>query len=441
MSGKDKPDGECEEFEKEVDLDTVFSFPQVITECIVLGKHLIIAPEQANWLVCDDEEYEAFRLFKDGKNIQEVEELLKKQQQKNVREVVSRLVAQIYGKEFLQGVKIREKPTFKAASLHLTAGCNLRCTTCLWSATVAGPDECSLDHWKRFLGAYKSFGGQIVVLTGGEPMTNADCLEVMQYGKQLGLKVILLTNGTLVTKENAKILGDNCSEVRISIDGPTMETHDSVRGKGVFAKTLSALKELSVHPQCHLSISMTPTPETLASFRTDLGQFARWVWQEISLDISFRLTRKLMEGRELPCMSKPEELAFRDAVVAICDDQLESNFIHKLDAANIIPNRRIFGCGLADIFSVRSNGDIRLCAYSTNPFGNIKDMADGKAFLLDLSERLGQLIRSTRVEDLIPCKDCDLRYFCGGKCRKDNEDDFGSPNICECDWNDKKEWY
>jgi len=439
----DKKEDAGKEFEQELDSDTRFNFPQMLTERVTLGKKLVIAPEQANWLVCEEEEYVAFCFFRDGKSIEEVEKLLSNGQKMDSGQVataVSRLITQIIGKEFLRGAMVDEGQMFKIVSLFLTAGCNLRCTTCWKRATIAGPDECSLDHWKTFLGAFKEFGGQIVTLTGGEPMLNLDCFKVAQHAKELGLKVVLLTNGTLVTKENAKALSDWCDEVQIGIDGPTAETHESVRGKGTFAKAISAIRELSAYPQCRLSIAITPTPATLPSLKSDLRQFATQM-KEISPSIGFRVTRKLMEGRDIPSMTEEVARVFRKDVLALCDDQLEKDFSYKIDAATIIPNRRVFGCGLASTFSVWENGNIVICGYSPDPFGNIKNMGDGHMFFLNVTKALGQLLQSTRVENVHPCENCDLRYFCGGKCRKENRVAYGDPTICECDEEYKNEWY
>ena len=444
MCKKKKNSEEYEEFEKDIDVDATFAFPQPMTEHNILGKHLIIAPENANWLVCDDEEYEAFCFFRDGKNIQEVEQILVKKWQIDggqVEEIIFRLIAQILGKEFLRDATIREKSLFKAATLNLTEGCNLRCATCLWNATVAGSDECSLNDWIKFIGAFKDYGGQLITLTGGEPMMNPDCLQIMQNAKRLSLNVVLLTNGMLVTKENAQIIGENCGEVRISIDGPDEETNDSVRGKGTFVKAVSAIRELSIYPQCCPSITMTPTPATLHSFRAKLRHFSEWIRKTISPDITFRVTRELENGRDLPLMSRLERLMFQGEIIDMCNDQLGKDYTHKVDAAGLIPNRRIFGCGVAELFTVRANGDIKLCAYAPDPFGNIKDMKDGSVFLCELTEKLGQLIRANRVEMIYPCNNCDLRFFCGGKCRKENNTNCDDFAVCECSQLYRTEWY
>lgn len=440
MSDDTRLNDESEEFEQEVSLDARFVFPEVLTEHRVLSKHLIIAPEYANWLVCDDDEYRAFQLFKEGKNIREVEALLSPTTN-GAMEIISRLLAQILGKEFLRSAKVGEKEVFKSASLRITLGCNLRCTTCLWKATEARPDECLFEHWMKFIKAFKKFGGQLITLTGGEPMIKPECLQIIKEAKMLGFEVVLLTNGTLITEKNARILGENCSEVRVSIDGPDAETHDSVRGRGAFEKAISALRYLSFYPRCRLSIAMTPTPATFPAFRVDLRRFTDWLWESVSPNITLRVTRRLMEGRNLPRMSMSEEMVFQNDVVALCGDQLREDCIHKADAFDIMPNQRVFGCGLAEKFLVKENGDLELCEYCPNSPANIKNIEDGELFFNDLAKGFRELIRSTRVERLQPCSGCDIRYFCGGKCRKDNIDDCGDPNICRCDDAYREDWY
>lgn len=437
---------EYEEFEQKLDMDTRFVFPRILSEHNALGKRLIIAPEQANWLVCDDEEYAAFILLRQGKSINEAQEALVSQQKMSVGQsevAVSRLIGQVLGKEFLHDAVVNEKKILDAASLSLTAGCNLRCSTCFARATVPGLDECNFDHWRKFLEVFRNFGGEFVTLTGGEPMLNPDCFNIARRAKELGFKVVLLTNGTLVTKENAKILGEWFDEVQISIDGPTADISESIRGKGTFEKALSALRELNVYPECHLSVAMTPTPTTLPLFRAGFRQFVAMIRGGINPDISIRVTRRLTEGRMLPQLSTSDAEAFRKGVLALCDNQLEEDFSVKLDTVTIVPNRRVFGCGLAESFMIRANGNVRLCAFSSESFGNIKDIGngDGKAFFSDLVEKLSRLTNSVRVEKVRPCGDCDLRYFCGGKCRRDNKKEHGSPNVCECGEAIKKEWY
>jgi len=443
MCAKAKTNDECEEFEREIASDATFAFPRNISERVVLGKHLIIAPEHANWLAYDDEEYGVFCLFRSGKSIQEIGDALRGQGMNPDRAmtIVSQVVAQILGKEFEQKATATEKETLKVASLLLTAGCNLRCSICRFKATVAGPNECSFDSWRRFLKAFANMGGETITLTGGEPMTSPNFNKIVTCAKDLGLRVVVLTNGTLVTKQNAKFLGKNCDEIQVSIDGPNAETHDSVRGKGAFKKTISALKELSVYSSCHLSIAMTPTLTTLPVFQVGLHRFAEKVWTDISPNISIRVSRTLVGGRKISCLSDEEQETYESKVIALCDDQLEVGFVDKLDSVAIVPNRRNVGCGVGEYFSIMADGEIKLCEFFPDSFGNIRNIGEDGNFLRTVAERVREIAHSFAVEELSPCRQCDLRYFCGGKCRKDNKRYCGSPNVCKCDDVYKNSWY
>lgn len=379
-------------------------------------------------------------------SIQEVFEALVSRQgmtSDQAEAVIDRLLGQIFGKEFLRDAATGEKEILNAALLSLTAGCNLRCSTCFAGATIPGPDECTFGNWRTFLGAFRNFGGEFITLSGGEPMMNPDFFAIIRYAKSLGFKVIVLTNGTLITKENAKVLAEWCDEVQISIDGPTAEISESVRGEGTFEKAMSSLRELSAYPVCHLSIAMTPTPVTLPVFRQGFERFVETVRGDISPDISIRVSRRLTKGRMLAELSSSEAEAFRKGVLTLCDELLEKDFSAKLDSVRIIPNRKVFSCGLAESFMVRANGDIKVCSFSPNRFGSVKHIKDENdvPYLAGVADKLRQLISSVRVEQVRPCKDCDLRYFCGGGCRRDCKNECGSPNICDCGEDIREEWY
>jgi radical SAM protein with 4Fe4S-binding SPASM domain len=140
-------------------------------------------------------------------------------------------------------------------------------------------------------------------------------------------------------------------------------------------------------------------------------------------------------------MSKADDMAFQDDIVALCEDQLQEDYVDRADAFEIVPNQRVFGCGLAEKFLIKEDGSFELCELCPDSPVNIKGIEDGESFFRDLTKNLGELICSARVEKLRPCSDCDLRYFCGGKCRKDNVDDCGDPNVCSCDATYREDWY
>ncbi|MHC1564999.1 MAG: radical SAM protein [Candidatus Syntropharchaeales archaeon] len=126
---------------------------------------------------------------------------------------------------------------------NVTAACNLRCEHCYYPSHTRD-EELEPDEAKELLQSIRSFFGKSagITLGGGEPLMREDIFEIIQYGSDLGLKMMMGTNGTLITPTVAVKLRDaGLKEVIISIDG--MEAvHDSIRGKGTFKRSLNGAK-------------------------------------------------------------------------------------------------------------------------------------------------------------------------------------------------------
>ncbi|MGE5112724.1 MAG: radical SAM protein [Acidobacteriaceae bacterium] len=144
---------------------------------------------------------------------------------------------------------------------EVTKGCNLRCIHCRATATELAsptdlPNEKALDIIRQIAG----YANPILVLSGGEPLYRSDIFQLARYGTDLGLRVALATNGTLVTKEIArKIVDAGVKRVSISLDGSTAEIHDSFRGiPGAFDAAIYGfrnLKELGMPVQINMTIA------------------------------------------------------------------------------------------------------------------------------------------------------------------------------------------
>ena len=85
---------------------------------------------------------------------------------------------------------------------EVTRSCNLACVHCRASA-VRGPYEGELDteKCKRILDEIAAVGKPVIILTGGEPLLRPDIFEIAAYGDEKGLRMVLATNGTLVTTQ------------------------------------------------------------------------------------------------------------------------------------------------------------------------------------------------------------------------------------------------
>lgn len=141
---------------------------------------------------------------------------------------------------------------------ELTNACNLACIHCRASAIKEpAPDELSTSEAKHFVDELIEYK-PIIILTGGEPLLRADVYDIAKYASGHGLRVVLATNGTLLTPDIAKKLKEvGIQRVSISIDGSTGETHDTFRGeKGAFE---AALRGIDILKKAGLSFQINTT--------------------------------------------------------------------------------------------------------------------------------------------------------------------------------------
>lgn len=136
---------------------------------------------------------------------------------------------------------------------HLTEKCNLRCRHCYQEGRCA--DEMSLpeikevivevsDMIKAWSETYKVDFSRSMNITGGEPLLRRDLFEILGQVKRHGFDAYLLTNGTLVGKEDAKKLVDlGINGVQVSIEG-CEEVHDEIRGRGSFTASVAGIENL-----------------------------------------------------------------------------------------------------------------------------------------------------------------------------------------------------
>jgi len=103
---------------------------------------------------------------------------------------------------------------------EVTKGCNLRCIHCRATATeLSSPTDLSTAKALGIIDQIAATCAPILVLSGGEPLYRSDIFQLARYATDKGLRVALATNGTLVTKEVARMIVDaGVKRVSISLD-------------------------------------------------------------------------------------------------------------------------------------------------------------------------------------------------------------------------------
>ena len=173
-------------------------------------------------------------------------------------------------------------PLPRMIAWEITRSCNLACIHCRASA-LHGPyeGELSTDEAKALLDNIKSFSNPIIILTGGEPLARADFYEIAIYGHDIGLRMVLGTNSTLMTPEiAAKVKEVGIPRMSVSIDFPIAEKHDEFRGHpGAFDAAVRGIKiaqEAGIEVQINSTITKLNVAylDDLLKFAKDIGAVA-----------------------------------------------------------------------------------------------------------------------------------------------------------------------
>lgn len=127
---------------------------------------------------------------------------------------------------------------------NMTKRCNLKCVHCYAKATEeTGKDPISTEQGKAIIDDLASYGAPVMLFSGGEPLVRQDLVELAHHAVGRGMRAVISTNGTLITKQKAKELKDvGLSYVGISLDGME-EIHDKFRAvPGSFKKALQGIE-------------------------------------------------------------------------------------------------------------------------------------------------------------------------------------------------------
>jgi 12,18-didecarboxysiroheme deacetylase len=127
---------------------------------------------------------------------------------------------------------------------NMTRRCNLRCIHCYSSSqNIQYSDELTNAEAKRMIEDLAAFGCPVLLFSGGEPLMREDLPELAQYAVSHGMRAVLSTNGTLLTREKVAVLKKiGLSYIGVSLDG-LQATHDRFRGTvGAFEAAMKGIR-------------------------------------------------------------------------------------------------------------------------------------------------------------------------------------------------------
>jgi MoaA/NifB/PqqE/SkfB family radical SAM enzyme len=115
----------------------------------------------------------------------------------------------------------------------VTHRCNYQCLMCACWRFENYPQEISIDQWKAAFGSLKEFLGPFrVQFLGGEPFVKKGFLDLLEFCRDESISFGMTTNGSAFTSDRIvdRFVAARPLKIEISVDGPTPEVHDRLRG-------------------------------------------------------------------------------------------------------------------------------------------------------------------------------------------------------------------
>lgn len=280
------------------------------------------------------------------------------------------------------------------ASLELTYRCNLSCKHCYVDVTAR--EELSFAELRDILDQLAEAGCLYLLFTGGEVLVREDFFDIAFHAKERGFIVMFLTNGTLITPENAREIKKlEPLFVGMSLHGATPSTHDGItRKQGSFAsmiKGIELLKGLGVRVslQTLLMDSNAHEAEAMRNLTQRLG-------------VPLRFGHELVPARS----GSLAPFQYEASLGELC---------HYLDQkwgkGPIIPETNGVCKAGRGICSISPTGDVFPCLLMPLKIGNLRQARFTEIWKDNPSPELTYL-RSITWQDLSSCKDCSLARYC-----------------------------
>lgn len=296
---------------------------------------------------------------------------------------------------------------------HITHKCNLRCLHCYqedYEAHLSFKQiQDTFEQYLYFL-KVKGYRGHIN-LTGGEPFLCPSLFEVLDLFEKHAMTYGILTNGTLLDEALVQRLSQyqGLSFIQISLDG-TKETHEYIRGKGNFEKSLRAIQLLRKYGI-----------QSMVSFTAQKSNYEE-LPKLIKLVKKHRVERFWTDrlipiGNEEEMLSTPEFLN----VVQVLTKEAKKAKRNPFCKTTIHLNRALQFCGGSSeiyhcsagkqLLTLLANGDLLPCRRMPIVMGNVLEKS-----ILELCEEKEDLIDSIHQ---LPkeCMKCYKAHDCRGGLR------------------------
>jgi radical SAM protein with 4Fe4S-binding SPASM domain len=299
---------------------------------------------------------------------------------------------------------------------------------CSYTPEYAKDNEVDTKTAYKIVDEVYDFGSPWFGISGGEPLIRQDIFDVVEYAKEVGFEVSLITSGFAFDQRRLDNLVRDEVHTAVSIDGAE-ESNDRIRGRGSYNKAVYAMKKLSENGLLDCVVT------TMTKYNIkDSGHVVKLAAEHgARMAVFHNLVPVGRAGSNMPDLApSPEdyEWAFNEIydLQVKYEGKIEVN-VYSPFYARIVKQKnpadfwdwytkRFLGkCSIGgNYIGVTENGDYRSCGFHEGyRLGNVKDKSLRRTWdELQRSEFHLKLRDKSNLKG--KCGVCEYREICGG-CR------------------------
>jgi radical SAM protein with 4Fe4S-binding SPASM domain len=315
--------------------------------------------------------------------------------------------------------------------------CNLSCAHCLVSSGPERQQGLPTEALTDAIDQAVALGAERVCFTGGEPLARPDILDLAErVVRTHGRELVILTNGTLFTGERLTRLvalaeaaeahtpTTNAAahapvpglRIQVSLDGPTAEINDPIRGAGTFTRIVEGV-DIAVAAGLRPTLTATILRHNLDA----LDDIVRLAYvhgvRNVHLLWPHRRGRVLEGGLgDLPAAEEILAAVRKARAVAtelgVSIDNIEE-FRLRLDGSPGVKND-LAGAGWSSLCLYTDGNLYPSPSMAGVPELRCGDMAEQRLEDIWKTSAVFRDLRDATVERKPLCRSCSLRFLCGG---------------------------
>lgn len=394
---------------------------------------IIIFPDVPFWIAVTEQGFSALEEMKKTGNFEKVSlKVLGNGDTESIDKIIQFFKPLLDSNILFKGVKQElPRPDLKPNKITFlqTMRCNLRCRHCCVANMPANElKSMSLETAKKVLKRCISImdaGPKGVSFLGGEPLCGEGFLELLGYASDLGFQIGLSTNGLLIDEKFAQLAAEKNINVQISLDGTDKESHEYVRGQNTWENTLKSIKLLKDY-----GVDMQTN---LVYHRGNVDKLEEYFDFALKYKIKkVRLISLMNMGRAVGQMERVPLDEFVDIMhdlikrrPDIIDILDETSFMGLIMGAKF--SQKMVSCGAGVItLTISPDGGIYPCLNLYDEKFKICNVLDDNFEVTFNNSPVKQHFQKLSINNMNEiCKACNMKYFCGGRCRGETFQETG----------------